>query len=151
MDDSEAQFALCQYSRTLWEDLADRLPASVEFDPTGTLWVAADDEEMAEVGRKKMFFDDRGLEARVVDARELAAIEPNLRRGLVGGLVVPGDRVIYPPCAAKWLLDQAVGRGRRSDSASRSTPSMPQASGSSTASGSRPMRSSTRRGFARRP
>lgn len=111
MDDSEAQFALCRYSQSLWDGLADRLPASVEYDRAGTLWVAADDEEREEVDRKKRYYEGHGLASRVVDGRELARIEPNLRPGLVGGLVLPGDAVIYPPCAAKFLLDEAIGNG----------------------------------------
>ena len=111
MDDSEAQFALCRYSQSLWDEAADRLPPSVEFDRCGTLWVAADDEEMAEVHRKKRFYDDRGLEAHVLDSAALAEAEPHLRPGLAGGLVLPRDGVIYPPCAAKFFLDEAIGRG----------------------------------------
>lgn len=111
MDDSEAQFSLCRYSRSLWDEAADRLPAAVEFDRTGTLWVAADDEEMAEVRRKERFFDDREIEAHALDARSLAEAEPNLRPGLAGGLVVPRDSVVYPPSAARSFLDEAIGRG----------------------------------------
>ena len=111
MDDSEAQFALCQRSRQLWEDLAPRLPKTVEYDRAGTLWVAADDEEMVEVLRKHAFYQDRNYEAEVLDSKALYHHEPNLRPGLVGGLRVPGDRVIYPPAAASWLLEQAVSLG----------------------------------------
>src|SRR5262245_24094857 len=53
MDDSEAQFALTHYSRNLWDAWADRLPADSQFFRCGTLWVAADDEEMGEVRRKQ--------------------------------------------------------------------------------------------------
>jgi len=49
MDDSEAQFAITRYSQILWDDLREQLPPAVEFDPCGTLWVAADDKELAEV------------------------------------------------------------------------------------------------------
>src|SRR6516162_11638798 len=49
MDDSEAQFALTSYSVSLWHKLADDLPADVEYDPCGTLWLAANQDEMAEV------------------------------------------------------------------------------------------------------
>ncbi len=111
MDDSEAQFALCRYSQSLWDDLADTLPAAAEFDRCGTLWVAADDEEMAEVARKERFYADRGLEARVLDPAALAREEPNLRRGLAGGLVLPRDAVIYPPSAARSFLDDAIRGG----------------------------------------
>src|SRR5256885_2060819 len=52
MDDSPAQLALTQYSRSLWRNELHDLPASVEYESCGTVWVAADDEEMAEVHAK---------------------------------------------------------------------------------------------------
>ncbi|MDX2035566.1 MAG: FAD-dependent oxidoreductase [Isosphaeraceae bacterium] len=107
MDDSEAQFQLCRRSRELWEELAPQLPAAVEYDHAGTIWVAADDEELREVDRKACFYAERGYEARVLDPAELRRKEPNLRPGLAGGLFVPGDRVLYPPSAARALLDLA--------------------------------------------
>jgi glycine/D-amino acid oxidase-like deaminating enzyme len=103
MDDSEAQFALTRYSRDLWN--AMETPRQVEFERCGTLWVAADDEEMAEVRRKHEFYGARGVRTEILDAQALAAAEPNLRPGLAGALLVPDDIVIYAPCAARWLLD----------------------------------------------
>jgi glycine/D-amino acid oxidase-like deaminating enzyme len=111
MDDSPAQFALTSYSRRLWRQLAPQLPPEVEHDPCGTLWVAADDQEMAEVRRKERFYLERGVNVQVLDGRSLEGAEPNLRRGLAGGLRVPEDAVLYPPCAAEWLLRQARAAG----------------------------------------
>jgi len=37
--------------------------------------------------------------------------EPNLRPGMAGGLRVPDDAVLYPPCAAFFLLDRAKRKG----------------------------------------
>ncbi len=113
MDDSEAQFALCRYSRDLWDELAPAMPAAVEYTRAGTLWVASDDEEMAEVDRKAQFFAERGVEAEAVDANRLRQIEPNLRPGLCGGFRVPGDSVVYPPSASAFLIDQAQAQGAR--------------------------------------
>jgi glycine/D-amino acid oxidase-like deaminating enzyme len=107
MDDSEAQFALTRYSRDLWNEAAATLPPQVEFERCGTLWVAADEEEMAEVRRKSEFYGNRGVRTEMLDARELAAAEPNLRAGLAGALLVTDDCVIYAPCAARWLLDRS--------------------------------------------
>jgi len=107
MDDSEAQFALTRYSQSLWNDLAAQLPAAVEFHRCGTIWVAADDEEMDEVRRKLEFYAARGVRTDVLDAHALAEAEPNLRRPLAGGLLVPADAVLYPPCAAVYLLEKA--------------------------------------------
>src|SRR5947207_1386058 len=58
MDDSEAQFALTSYSRSLWQQLRKDLPVNVEYDPCGTLWVAAAEEEMAEVHRKERYYSE---------------------------------------------------------------------------------------------
>jgi D-hydroxyproline dehydrogenase subunit beta len=111
MDDSEAQFALTRYSQSLWQELALEMPADGEYDNCGTLWVAADDEEMEEVRRKERFYTERGVAVEVLDAKALEEAEPNLRKGLAGGLRVPQDGVIYPPCAARFLLEQAQQGG----------------------------------------
>lgn len=107
MDDSPAQFALTSYSQRLWNELAPRLPENVEYERTGTIWVAIDDEEMAEVQRKHAYYHERGTPTNVLSARQLRDAEPNLRPGMAGGLLVPQDSVLYPPCAAQFLLDQA--------------------------------------------
>jgi glycine/D-amino acid oxidase-like deaminating enzyme len=111
MDDSEAQFALTRYSQQLWDEISDELPREVEHDACGTIWIAADDEEMAEARRKEIFYAERGVKTEILDAQSLAEAEPNLRPGLLGGLRVPGDSVIYPPCAAQFLVDQATAKG----------------------------------------
>ena len=103
MDDSEAQFALTRYSQMLWAELAASLPPGAEYERPGTLWLAADDEEMAEAERKRRFYRERDVPADLVSAREIAELEPNLRPGLAGALLVPEDAVIYPPVAALHL------------------------------------------------
>lgn len=111
MDDSEAQFALTSYSRRLWRQLAPELPADAEYDPCGTIWVAADEQEMAEVRRKERFYTVRGVEVEVLDASALEKAEPSLRHGLAGGLRVAGDAVIYSPRAASFFLTRARADG----------------------------------------
>lgn len=111
MDDSEAQFALTRYSQQLWDEIGDELPHEVEHDACGTIWIATDDEEMAEVTRKAKFYSERGVGVEILDAHSVAEAEPSLRPGLVGGLRVPGDSVIYPPCAAQFFVDQATSKG----------------------------------------
>lgn len=111
MDDSEAQFALTRCSQLLWSRLAARLPASAEYETTGTLWIAADEEEMAEAARKQSFYAQRDVPARLLNATELSALEPNLRPGLAGALLVPEDAVVYPPAAALHLAKEAQSLG----------------------------------------
>ena len=111
MDDSEAQFALTEYSRRLWLQLRDQLSADVEYEVCGTLWVAADDEEMAEAHRKEKYYTDRKARVEILDGEGVRRAEPNLRPGLAGGLRVVDDGVIYPPCAARFLMDAARRHG----------------------------------------
>ncbi len=111
LDDSEAQFALTEYSRRLWLALLPTLPAAVEAVPCGTLWVAADEEEMDEVRRKAAFYQSRNVRTQQLDAQSLLQAEPNLRPDLVGGLEVSEDRVVYPPSACLAMLAQAQQHG----------------------------------------
>lgn len=111
MDDSEAQFALTRYSQRLWQKLRPELSDDVEYEQCGTIWVAADEEEMAEVRRKRQFYTDRAVATEVLHAEQLKHSEPNLREGLLGGLLVPEDAVLYPPCAARFLMNRAQQRG----------------------------------------
>jgi len=111
MDDSEAQFALTEYSRRLWLRLHDDLPAEIEYEVCGTLWVAADDEEMAEARRKAKFYIARNARVEILDGDSVREAEPNLRPGLRGGLRVLDDGVIYPPRAASYFIDKARQAG----------------------------------------
>jgi glycine/D-amino acid oxidase-like deaminating enzyme len=111
MDDSEAQFALTRYSQQLWRALRAELPSDVEYEDCGTIWVAADEEEMAEVRRKHDYYAQGGVPTTVLDPQSLKRLEPNLRDGLAGGLLVPEDGVLYPPCAARFLIARAQKHG----------------------------------------
>ena len=111
MDDSPAQLALTRYSRSLWQELEAELPPSVEYEARGTLWIAADEQEMAEVSAKQAAYVEAKVASTALDGAQVAEAEPNLRRGLAGGLLVPEDAVIYPPAAAAFFLEEAERRG----------------------------------------
>jgi glycine/D-amino acid oxidase-like deaminating enzyme len=92
--------------------LVPQLPSGAEYEPCGTLWVAADGEEMAEVHRKEAYYRERGIRVEVLDGLAVAAAEPNLRPGMAGGLRVVDDAVVYPPAAAQHLIESAKATGR---------------------------------------
>jgi glycine/D-amino acid oxidase-like deaminating enzyme len=122
MDDSEAQFALTRYSQELWRGLRAELPDDVEFEQCGTIWVAADEEEMGEVRRKREYYGAHGVTTEELGARALKGLEPNLRNELAGGLLVPEDIVLNPPAAARFFIERARQRGtevRTAESISR--------------------------------
>lgn len=111
MDDSEAQFALTRRSQQLWQELSKKLPQSAEYESPGTLWVAADEEELAEAERKQRWLAARAVPSRLISEKELATLEPNLRPGLAGGLLVSEDSVVYPPVVALHMARQAQSLG----------------------------------------
>ncbi len=109
MDDSPDQLALTRYSQSLWHNLIPDLPALCELEKRGTIWVAEDDEEMSFLPDKKATYDNAGAPAEILNAKQLAKHEPNLRKGLAGGLRIAGDSVIYPMTAAMELMKRAKG------------------------------------------
>jgi glycine/D-amino acid oxidase-like deaminating enzyme len=72
------------------------LPSGAEYEIRGAIWVAADDEELEGAARKHDYLKAGEVPSRPLFGRELAALEPNLRPGLAGGLLVLEDGVVYP-------------------------------------------------------
>lgn len=110
MDDNPAELALSLHSLALWRTLAPDLPRGCDYQGSGTLWIAADDAEMAEAERKQRRLADHGVASGLLGRDALHAAEPALRAGLAGALRVPGDGVVYAPAAAEWLLLQGGAR-----------------------------------------
>jgi len=113
LDDNEAELALTKLSVELWHKLAKELPRAAEFWPCGTLWIAADDVELAGANTKLEVYQRHGLKAELLDERQLYEAEPNLRPGLAGGLVAGQDAVVYAPVATRFLLEQAKAKVTR--------------------------------------
>ena len=111
IDDSEAQFTLTHYSQRLWNELAEEMPPNCEYEQSGTIWVAAEEEEMEEVRRKHSYYGERGISTSILDSQGLQEAEPNLGKHLIGGLLVASDRVIYQLTATKFLVDKAAANG----------------------------------------
>jgi len=110
MDDNPAELALSRHSLALWHALAPRMGSDCAFTRCGTLWIAANGEEMAAAEEKRARLADHGVDCRLLGADALAVAEPALRSGLAGALEVPGDSIVYAPNAARWLLAHTEGR-----------------------------------------
>ena len=104
---------MTHYARSLWQKLTTELPSAVEYEERGTLWIAADQEEMAQVYAKHSVYTRAHIRAEVLDTAALADAEPCLRPGLAGALLVPEDAVLYAPVAALHLLQAAQRAGAR--------------------------------------
>jgi glycine/D-amino acid oxidase-like deaminating enzyme len=113
MDDNPAELALSALSLEIWRSWGPSLSAhdaKCAYSVPGTLWIAADDEEMDEAARKRERLRAAGVDCELWDAARVAAAEPALRRGLAGGLRVPGDGLIYAPNAAAGLIARSGAR-----------------------------------------
>ncbi|OEZ56136.1 FAD-binding oxidoreductase [Duganella sp. HH105] len=111
MDDNPAELALSAYSVSLWNSLVGDLPQRHEYSRCGTIWVAADEEEMAAARAKADTLSAYGIACELLAPAALYEREPQLRPGLAGGLLVSGDGLVYPPKSARILLDRAIRRG----------------------------------------
>jgi len=112
MNDSPAEFALSRYSRDLWLDLAPQLQTRDAFARCGTLWVAADAEELDAAREMHAGFVARDVAAQLLDEHALYDCEPSLAAGMAGGLLIGHDSIVYAPSAAQWLLTQSPGAAR---------------------------------------
>lgn len=113
IDDSPAQLALTRHSQRLWDAMVEADPSQHDHLRCGTIWVAADAEELAAIGPKQALYAANGIASQPLDERALYDLEPKLRPGLAGGLLVPGDSVVYPPRTALALMDRAAAAGAR--------------------------------------
>ena len=113
MDDSPAELALSAYSISLWNQLVADHPQRHEYSRCGTIWVAADEEELAAARVKAETMAAHGLACQMLSPAQLYQREPQLRAGLAGGLLVQGDGLVYPPKSARILLDRALAQGAR--------------------------------------
>ncbi|XSG73049.1 NAD(P)/FAD-dependent oxidoreductase [Herpetosiphon llansteffanensis] len=107
MDEGEAQLKLTLYGQQLWQALTADQPQQHEYHECGTLWVATDAEEWQLVAEKAAVYRQHQIPCEMLDAAALYAHEPALRAGLVGGLLVSNDSVVYPPKSAVYLWQQA--------------------------------------------
>jgi len=110
LDHSPAELALGEYSVRLWRELAPQMPENCAMRNNGTLWLACNDEEMAEAERKHAALSEFGLACELMSGAALAQAEPSLRPGLLGALRVTGDGILYAPNAARWLLQRKPER-----------------------------------------
>lgn len=117
MDDNPAELALSSYSLELWRALVtqdqrnQRTSARHEYMQCGTIWVAADEEEMEAARAKLQVLQAHDIACEMLSAQQLQQLEPQLRSGLAGGLLVKQDALVYPPKSAQILLELALAHG----------------------------------------
>lgn len=109
MDDDPAEFALCRYSLALWNRHGSLETA--EYRRCGTLWVAASEQDAEAIPAKLARLQAAGVHAETVAGPQLRELEPELAPGMVGGLLVPDESVVYPPRAVHWMIGRCLRSG----------------------------------------
>ena len=102
---------LALLSIRLWHELGERLPAAIELDAKGGLIVAATELDFAALVGAADVQRQHGVDARAVAAADLHDLEPELARGLAGGVHYPQDMQVLPMLAAAHLIASARERG----------------------------------------
>lgn len=111
VDGAPAELALAAHSQILWEAWKDFPDA--QYSRCGTLWIAADADELAGIPGMRARLAAVGIAAEPLDAAQLRDCEPALVPGLAGGLRVASEGVVYPPAVARHLVALAQRDGAR--------------------------------------
>ena len=113
IDEDPAELALSAWSCERWRVEQSSLPDAADYRAIGTLWIAADAEEMHSAEMKHQRLAEAGIGSELLDADALAVAEPALARGLCGALSVPSDAIVYPPTVARYLSRRAQAKGAK--------------------------------------
>ena len=111
LDETDDELDLCLLSLRQWRDFFASHQGVGEPLHCGTLWVAENEQQLAEAHRRAERLCARGCQAEALGGERLRQLEPELRRGLCGGVRVRGDSVVYPPAVADFLARRLVGLG----------------------------------------
>ncbi|MCD9141423.1 NAD(P)/FAD-dependent oxidoreductase [Streptomyces albireticuli] len=106
------ELELALLSTRLWSDLADELPARIEYEAKGGLVVASDASGLAALRKLAAAQAGAGVTAEEVPADRLRDLEPHLAPGLGGGFRYPQDAQVQPALAAAHLLRASGARVR---------------------------------------
>lgn len=107
------ELELALLSASLWQELADELPADIEYERKGGLVVASGEESLATLTGTARAQAGAGVEVYPVTSHRLRDVEPHLAPGLAGGFHYPQDAQVQPALAAAHLLREARRAGAR--------------------------------------
>lgn len=105
LDDNQAELQLSSYSLGQWRELGPRLPEHCAYRNNGTLWLAANAQELETAEAKCNDLRNAGIRCEMIPGHALQQCEPILREGLHGALRLPDDGILYAPNTARWLLE----------------------------------------------
>ncbi len=108
-----ATLPLGPWAVSLWQDLARLCGDDFEIRITGGLMVAESEAGMRFLRDKAALEKRHGLEAEIVDRRDLQALAPALSDRLIGAEYSPGEGKINPLTATYSVMHRAKMHGAR--------------------------------------
>ncbi|NVN13758.1 NAD(P)/FAD-dependent oxidoreductase, partial [Nguyenibacter vanlangensis] len=103
--------ALQRDSIRMWQSMAPFFDRDLEIRICGGLAVAESEADMARLRAKVAVEQSLGVASRMVDSRELRAIEPALGAGFLGGAYCPEEGKINPMAATLAVMARAREAG----------------------------------------
>ncbi|WP_341502572.1 FAD-binding oxidoreductase [Gallaecimonas sp. GXIMD4217] len=111
MDDDPQTLALTRLGVRLWRQQSRWLGERAAYRRAGTLWLAADDEQMASAQARQALLHEQGINCEALGRDGLRHLEPCLSPRLAGALRVRDDAILYQPGAAAALLAAFLDQG----------------------------------------
>jgi len=107
--DTPQAYAFTKTSVELWGKMSEEL-GGFDYNPTGALYLAENDEDEAMFAVLQKQFADNGDASDVLDPKQLREVEPGLAEDVPGALFYPGDGVVLPMLACGAMLRGARQR-----------------------------------------
>jgi glycine oxidase len=93
--------------------LHERTGVDIGYRTCGTVVIGWDRADLAALRDLHAFQRELGLDAELLNSRELRQLEPDTAPGLPGGLLVPGDHQVDPRLLHTALLEAGAAAGVR--------------------------------------
>lgn len=91
-------YRLCSASNRLYPQFADELLSQtgvdIEFDPSGTLYLAFNEHDLAEIESRYQAQNLVGINISKLDRAQIMELEPNISSQVRSGLLYPDDRQV---------------------------------------------------------
>ena len=97
----------------LWARMNERTGTDVGYRRSGIMFLARTEAEMAAHARWLASVAHLGLDSRLVDAQDIAALVAGGRGAWLGGIHTPSDGCAEPTLAASAIANAAIARGVR--------------------------------------
>lgn len=114
-DGSTPLLQLCTRSLALYDEFVARLlegtRGGIEYQRTGTLEVALDEDGAARLLGTKVWLDTAGVESEWLDGDAVRVFEPSLTPAALGGLLTPDHGLVGVEALVNALVQQSKNHG----------------------------------------